>query len=648
MPSKSGKKSDPPDFKKLYKEFTHAFTRAFSRRDNTFGKDVQVELNSVWNSAKKQFVKDDRARADYIEQCIFDYNIECNMPKTTGRESLLSPFQKARDKLNERCDQGIVEKSNGVDGAPLSLESDQFADKSKDLEVSSSSSRNSRSIVPSESEVEKNIFDSDDTYVPQRIERWLSAQLLACGANLGGDTSNAVIEETQKNLSSAKRSLESTQNNAAYQQTLRKKRKMIQASQSCGDSNDTGDLVQGRVGRPSLDIIHPELHDTIIQIASFGAAAHGRRHTDEFRAPKTLDDLRAILNARLGINISRTAVYLRLLPRRSNTIEGKRHIKTCPVRLCRALNDEHRSHPDTQFCIASLRYLEAFASALGPQQVAYISQDDKARVALGITAANKQSPILMPTEYRVKLPDHDFVVAQKHKLIPSVYAGIEIKADGLGNPEAVSYSGPTYIAIRSGKHDSSTAFSHAADFKHLLQIAEFDDIMKYQDEIKPIVIVNTDGGPDGNPRYSTVISAWVSIFLALKGKVDCIFVAPNAPGRSCFNRAGRRMAALSKELSDLILDHAHYGNQLDGSKRTIDMDLERRNFQKAGETLAEIWSAIKIDDYPVVAEFVSSEELPIDKDLGIDGNWYATHVKESQYSLQVMRLTISPILLNFT
>jgi hypothetical protein len=33
----------------------------------------------------------------------------------------------------------------------------------------------------------------------------------------------------------------------------------------------------------------------------------------------------------------------------------------------------------------------------------------------------------MHVEYRVTLPDHDWVIAGKHKLTPSVYAGIDIK-----------------------------------------------------------------------------------------------------------------------------------------------------------------------------------------------------------------------------
>lgn len=46
----------------------------------------------------------------------------------------------------------------------------------------------------------------------------------------------------------------------------------------------------------------------------------------------------------------------------------------------------------------------------------------------------------MQLDYRMKLPDHDSVVTEKHKLIPSVYEGIEINKDARGNPEAVTES----------------------------------------------------------------------------------------------------------------------------------------------------------------------------------------------------------------
>lgn len=57
--------------------------------------------------------------------------------------------------------------------------------------------------------------------------------------------------------------------------------------------------------------------------------------------------------------------------------------------------------------------------------------------------ANQQAAMLMHMEYCVSLPDHDWVIAERDKLIPSMFDGIAIDPMTSGNPEAVSYSGPT-------------------------------------------------------------------------------------------------------------------------------------------------------------------------------------------------------------
>ena len=56
-----------------------------------------------------------------------------------------------------------------------------------------------------------------------------------------------------------------------------------------------------------------------------------------------------------------------------------------------------------------------------PKAVLFMSNDDKARLPLGLIAARLQTPLLMHMEYKVKLMDHDFVVGPQYKLIPSVY-----------------------------------------------------------------------------------------------------------------------------------------------------------------------------------------------------------------------------------
>lgn len=208
--------------------------------------------------------------------------------------------------------------------------------------------------------------------------------------------------------------------------------------------------VRESAGRPRLETDQPELLKAIVDIAMYGSATHYRRRTEEIRSCRTLDDLNEKL-VEMNFKISRSATYIHMLPKNSTTIEGKRHVTTVPVKLRKAQSDFHNEHPDGNFCTTTIKNLESSASLLGPNQVCLLSQDDKSRVPIGLKAAQKQSPLLMHLEYKVTLPDHDWVIAERHKLIPSVYAGIIIKPNGLGQPEAVSYSGPTYIAIRSGQ-----------------------------------------------------------------------------------------------------------------------------------------------------------------------------------------------------
>ena len=60
-----------------------------------------------------------------------------------------------------------------------------------------------------------------------------------------------------------------------------------------------------------------------------------------------------------------------------------------------------------------------------------------------------------------------------------------------------------------------------------------------------------------------------------------------------------------------------------------------KNFAKAGEVLAEIWSKTVIDNYPTVAEYINpSDEVFI---TAKDQEWMAKHVRESQYLLQIVK-----------
>ena len=55
----------------------------------------------------------------------------------------------------------------------------------------------------------------------------------------------------------------------------------------------------------------------------------------------------------------------------------------------------------------------------------------------------------------------------------SVYAACEIKPPSSRADPDITYSGPTYIALKSGKHESSATYTYGRDFDHLLGLKEF-------------------------------------------------------------------------------------------------------------------------------------------------------------------------------
>ena len=86
-------------------------------------------------------------------------------------------------------------------------------------------------------------------------------------------------------------------------------------------------------------------------------------------------------------------------------------------------------------------------------------------------------------------------------LITSVIGDMKVVTSKDLTNDAVSYSGPTYIAIRSTKHSGSSVFQHLRDMNRVRSLPEFTD--SFQDKSfkeKKVITVTVDGDPDKNPR----------------------------------------------------------------------------------------------------------------------------------------------------
>ena len=97
------------------------------------------------------------------------------------------------------------------------------------------------------------------------------------------------------------------------------------------------------------------------------------------------------------------------------------------------------------------------------------------------------------------------------------------------------------------------------------------------------------------------------------------------------------MYHLSKELSGIVLPADTFGSHLkDG--QTIDDELEQRNFEAAGEVLAEVWSNLVIDDHPVKAEYVAMKPTKDITRYTVTASFKSRQLITTQYSgLEVRR-----------
>ena len=169
------------------------------------------------------------------------------------------------------------------------------------------------------------------------------------------------LKEARDQLIEKKQKLKALISDAQRQRKRRaEKKKVISevSNQSTSNASKLRKFTHASSGRPLLEDAYPQLHQAIVELATVGDGADFRRRTDVLNGCKTLDDLHAGL-LKEGYVRSRQALYLRLIPRRSDTIEGKLHVRTVPVKIRKAQNTLRKKHEDANETIYG-RYCFSF------------------------------------------------------------------------------------------------------------------------------------------------------------------------------------------------------------------------------------------------------------------------------------------------
>ncbi|CAG8593383.1 23633_t:CDS:2, partial [Gigaspora margarita] len=242
--------------------------------------------------------------------------------------------------------------------------------------------------------------------------------------------------------------------------------------------------------------------------------------------------------------------------------------------------NEKRDHVNEHYCLASVKNARNFASVFADQSV-ILSQDDKAKVSVGIPAIGRHFKTMQTILEPVSVPDHDFPIGSSQKLVPSVYLLI--------NPKETDESlrvGQLLIFIRAQWHLGSSSATHMTDILSLV----------------------SNKRPDENPRHSKNIVQYCKLFCFLN--LDYLTIRTLAPGQLAYNPVERSMSSLSKKVAGITLPIDHFGNHLDSQGNVQDYELGLQNFRYAGQALADLWRRDLIYGKPVFAEYVDGQTNP--------------------------------------
>ncbi|CAG8848720.1 45859_t:CDS:2, partial [Gigaspora margarita] len=152
-------------------------------------------------------------------------------------------------------------------------------------------------------------------------------------------------------------------------------------------------------------------------------SADARRRKEAVKV-RIINYLRENLEKNYGIYMSRMTLNNYLLSRQLNSIAAKAHHHPAWIAIAGVSHNETKDYSDRHYCLASVKGARQFARTF-PNFSVIISQDDKAKIGLGILAVGRTFRTLQSVSELVQLPDHDFACRNSQKLILSVYLMIK-------------------------------------------------------------------------------------------------------------------------------------------------------------------------------------------------------------------------------
>lgn len=251
----------------------------------------------------------------------------------------------------------------------------------------------------------------------------------------------------------------------------------------------------------------------------------------------------------------------------------------------------HHEHPDSEFAARIFKHLRELACELKrlQVQVAMIFADDKCSAKVGepgdpLAATERGKKVINADARKTVASMHDFA---KFKVNPIVM--LLLSMDTIPETAAESfYRGQVYVGVKDAVFEASTPFRHAAEMRKILRAENLLESLQ-------VLLLYTDGGPDHNVTFVTVMLAHICLFLS--ANLDFLVAARTCPQHSWRNCVEKIMC---------ILNLAMYGVALVRNEMNAEMEAACK---AAGQTMSGLRKAAAAN--PVLKEACMAALKPV-------------------------------------
>ncbi|CAG8718047.1 15527_t:CDS:2 [Gigaspora margarita] len=159
-----------------------------------------------------------------------------------------------------------------------------------------------------------------------------------------------------------------------------------------------------------------------------------------------------------------------------------------------------KPHVDEHYCLASVKTARTLAKVFVDDTI-IISQDDKAKVGLGVLTVGRIFKTIQTINKPVSVADYDFPVSSKMKLIPSVYLIIDP-----ANSNDSLRLGQLAIFVRPEYFVGTISLTHISDLENIIPNQEFAAAIMKENKVKPVWVLLVDSAYNPVERSMAFLS----------------------------------------------------------------------------------------------------------------------------------------------